>query len=133
MFNSLSLSGAHRAELYSVEVTLMDAGEYPPPLNKYLVFDIAIRCKDTQQSIDVSDFTFYLMVAGRVFNSVDTNQIPEIHKYVDDSGMSQMFNGKATVGFCEQQHILVLFEPIEAVHYRESAILYRYKENKQIQ
>ncbi|WP_313559097.1 hypothetical protein [Ruminiclostridium cellobioparum] len=132
MISTSSLTGIHKEESYSIEVTMMDATEYPLPLNSYIIFDIVVRCQDRQQCYDVKDFTFYLMTAEKIYNGIEVTQVVELNKYIKDLDTYQTFNGRAVVGFCEHQHITMLFEHIEAVFYRESAILFRYKSNNQL-
>lgn len=128
MISATSLTGIYKEESYSIEATMMDASEYPIPLSSYVIFDIVVRCQDRQRCYDVKDFTFYIMTDGRIYNSIEINQVVELKEL----GTYQSFNGRAVVGFCEHQHITILFEHIEAVFYRESAILFHYKSNNQL-
>lgn len=127
MFEGISCSGQYVDQLLGVEVTLMDSLEFPFPINKYIVFDVTVKCKDNEQKLEVSDFRFYLMCEGVIYNQIDISSDTEVWKYVEGSGSYNMFCGIPRVGLCESQSLTVLFPRVDEIRYKLSSLVFYYE------
>ncbi|WP_313558830.1 hypothetical protein [Ruminiclostridium cellobioparum] len=124
---NLPSSAVYSDDTLTIFITLMESKEYPPPLNQYHIFEFVLKLKQKDIAIPIDDFTFYLMCGNRIYNSIAPKVDKDIYKYIEASDSYNQFFGIPTLGFREEQTLLVLFEKTPEVYYKEPQIIIYYK------
>lgn len=132
MSHSISASGKYSNELFSIEATLLYPQECVPPLNQFIVYNISINCMDSSIAIDLRDFSFYLMCKNKIHNTIAPKDNMDLRRYIEYADAYGQFYGTALIGNSIKQSIDILFESIPETSYTETAIVFDYKDSKEL-